>query len=55
MKIEKAQADFERLINKHSFTVAAHTIDSGIPVYGCKNSRCISVFNRRIPQNDSYD
>ncbi len=33
MKIEKAQADFERLINKHGFTVAAHTIDSGIPVY----------------------
>lgn len=33
MKIEKAQADFERLINKYSFTVAAHTIDSGIPVY----------------------
>ena len=33
MKIEKAQADFERLINKYSFTVAAHTIASGIPVY----------------------
>ena len=33
MKIEKAQADFERLINKHSFTVTARTIDSGIPVY----------------------
>ncbi len=33
MKIEKAQVDFERLINKHSFTVAARTIDSGIPVY----------------------
>ncbi len=33
MKIEKAQADFERLINKYSFTVAAHTVDSGIPMY----------------------
>ena len=33
MKIEKAQAEFERLINKHNFTVAARTIDSGIPVY----------------------
>ena len=33
MKIEKAQAEFERLANKHNFTIAAHTIDSGIPVY----------------------
>jgi len=33
MRTEKAQADFEKLINKHSFTVAAHTIDSGILVY----------------------
>ncbi len=33
MKTEKTQAEFERLINKHSFTVAARTIDSGIPVY----------------------
>lgn len=33
MKIEKAQAEFERLINKHSFTVATRTIDSGSPVY----------------------
>ena len=33
MKTEKAQTDFERLINKHNFTVAAHTTDSGIPVY----------------------
>ena len=33
MKIEKAQADFEKLISTHNFTVAAHTTDSGIPVY----------------------
>ena len=33
MRTEKAQAEFERLINKHCFTIAAHTIDSGIPVY----------------------
>ena len=33
MKIEKAQAEFERLVNRHNFTIAAHTIDSGIPVY----------------------
>lgn len=33
MKIEKAQAEFEKLINKYSFTVAARTSDSGIPVY----------------------
>ena len=33
MRTEKAQAEFEKLINKYSFTIAAHTIDSGIPVY----------------------
>lgn len=33
MKVEKVQADFERLINKYNFTVAARTLDSGIPVY----------------------
>ena len=33
MRTEKAQAEFEKLINKYSFTIAARTIDSGIPVY----------------------
>ena len=33
MRTEKAQAEFEKLINKYSFTVEARTIDSGIPVY----------------------
>ena len=33
MKVEKTQAEFEKLIDKYSFTVAARTIDSGIPVY----------------------
>ena len=33
MRTEKAQAEFEKLINKYNFTVAARTSDSGIPVY----------------------
>ena len=33
MRTEKAQVEFEKLINKYSFTIAARTIDSGIPVY----------------------
>lgn len=33
MRTEKVQAEFEKLINKYNFTVAARTIDSGIPVY----------------------
>ena len=33
MKVEKTQAEFEKLIDKYSFTVAARTIDSDIPVY----------------------
>ena len=33
MRTEKAQAEFEKLINKYNFIVAARTSDSGIPVY----------------------
>ena len=33
MRIEKAHVEFEKLINKYSFTIVAHTIDSGIPAY----------------------
>lgn len=33
MRTEKAHVEFEKLINKHNFTVTARTIDSGIPVY----------------------
>lgn len=33
MKTEKAQAEFEKLINKYRFTIAARTSDSDIPVY----------------------
>ena len=33
MRTEKAQTEFEKLINKYNFTVAARTSDSDIPVY----------------------
>lgn len=54
MRTEKAQADLERLINKHSFTVAARTIDSGIPVYHRVWSRENETLEIRILLSGDY-
>lgn len=54
MKVEKVQADFERLINKYNFTVAARTSDSGIPVYHRVWSRENETLEIRILLSGEY-
>lgn len=33
MTLEKAQKDFDELIEKNGFTLAGHTSDTGNPIY----------------------
>ena len=54
MRTEKAQAEFEKLINKYSFTVAARTIDSGIPVYHREWNRENETLEIRILLSGEY-
>lgn len=54
MRTEKAQAEFEKLINKYNFTVSARTSDSGIPVYHRVWSRENETLEIRILLSGDY-